>query len=399
MLEKDQDPETKKSEEYPLLENELKEKINDPKENKNEINRSNLYIENSDLNKPGAKLDILDDKNETENKNPNKETFGRSVIFANMLNLNAKEKKLYPLYIISFCYLFFAIIELVCGYYSNSITLFADATHFFSESTCYLIYILSIYTSKKKTTSEMSFGFSRGEILGVLVSATVLWGFSFWLLYYVIIRFLNPEIVNGFIIIIFGIISAFFNLMMGLILMFFGIGNGISFKENEKICHHHHSDDELNCESIKLSFQHVVFTGLQSCLIILAGVLIYFINNITIIDPLCSLFLICILLNNAYNHLEGSIKILMEASPLEFDVDELENDLLGVSGVIEVHDIHVWSLSIGKISMSCHLTTSEPQNSLIKARELIKQKYNITHTTIQVELDTDKINVCKGNKH
>ena len=49
--------------------------------------------------------------------------------------------------------------------------------------------------------------------------------------------------------------------------------------------------------------------------------------------------------------------------------------------------------------MSCHLTTSEPQNSLIKARELTKQKYNITHTTIQVELDTDKINVCKGNKH
>ena len=316
-----------------------------------------------------------------------------------MLNLNSKEKKLYPLYIISFCYLAFTIIELIYGYYSNSIILMADASHFFSEFTCYLIYILSIYTSKKKTTNEMSFGFSRGEILGILISATVLWGFSFWLLYYIIINILNPEIVNGFIIIIFGIISAFFNLIMGLILMFFGIGNGISFNENEKICNHYHSDDELNCESIKLSFKHVIFTGLQSCLIILAIIIIYFINNFNIIDPIFAFFLTCILLNNAYEHLEGSIKILMEGSPLEFDIEELENDLLGINGVIEVHDIHVWSLSIGKISMSCHLTTTDPQNSLIKARELIKKKYNITHTTIQVELDSDKIKICKGNKH
>ena len=80
----------------------------------------------------------------------------------------------------------------------------------------------------------MSFGFSRGEILGILISATVLWGFSFWLLYYVIIRFLNPEIVNGFIIIIFGIISAFFNLMMGLILVFFGIGMEFHLKKMKK---------------------------------------------------------------------------------------------------------------------------------------------------------------------
>ena len=91
----------------------------------------------------------------------------------------------------------------------------------------------------------------------------------------------------------------------------------------------------------------------------------------------------------------GVITILMEGSPLEFDVERLEKDLLSVQGVIEVHDIHVWSLSIGKISMSCHLTTSEPQKSLIDARDLIKKNYNITHTTIQVEIN----NKCKGNLH
>ena len=87
----------------------------------------------------------------------------------------------------------------------------------------------------------------------------------------------------------------------------------------------------------------------------------------------------------------------MEGSPLEFDVEKLEKDLYEIEGVNGVHDIHVWSLSIGKISMSCHLITSEPQKCLVAARDMIRDKYNITHTTIQVEIQNK--NKCKGNLH
>ena len=89
----------------------------------------------------------------------------------------------------------------------------------------------------------------------------------------------------------------------------------------------------------------------------------------------------------------------MEGSPLEFDVEDLEKNLRKIEGVINVHDVHVWSLSIGKISMSCHLTTDEPQKTLVLARELIKKKYNITHSTIQVELNKGNKKMCKGNLH
>ena len=77
----------------------------------------------------------------------------------------------------------------------------------------------------------------------------------------------------------------------------------------------------------------------------------------------------------------GVIMILMEGSPLEFDVEGLESDLRNIEGVTDIHDIHVWSLSVGKLSMSCHLSTSEPQitDVLSRARDLIKKKYNITH--------------------
>ena len=340
------------------------------------------------------KIEEIKIKKEEDEKEKEKVS-GGNVIFANIVNLDNKEKKLSTLYMIMFSYLLFCLIELVCGYYANSITLMADAAHYFAESSCFGIYIITIYVSRKEPTNAMSFGFHRGEIIGVLVRATFLLGFSFWLIYYTSLGFIHPELVNGLMMIILGIISTFFNLIMGLVLMVVGISNGIFFSEKEKNCQHQHSEDELDCHLSKKTFTSVIFSGIQSCIIILAGVLIYFWSSIKCVDPTCTLILTIILLYEAYNQMRGVIIILMEGSPLEFDVERLEKDLLSVQGVIEVHDIHVWSLSIGKISMSCHLTTSEPQKSLIDARELIKKNYNITHTTIQVEIN----NKCKGNLH
>ena len=104
---------------------------------------------------------------------------------------------------------------------------------------------------------------------------------------------------------------------------------------------------------------------------------------------------------DAYKHMEGVITVLMEGSPLEFDVEDLKETLKSIEGVKDVHDIHVWSMSIGKISMSCHLITEEPQKSLVAARDVIKKRYNITHSTIQVELYKKSKNkqVCSGNLH
>ena len=369
-------------------------------------------LKNSNNNNANSNIEVIkeevqiDDFNyklysDAEKADDDKEKMhGGNIIFANLINIDFKQKKLTPLYIIVFCYLIFSIVEIICGYYASSITLMADAAHYFSESSCFAIYIVSIYVSRKNPTNNMSFGFHRGEMIGVLVRATFLFGFSFWLLYYVSRDFLNPTNVNGLIIIILGIISTFFNLIMGLVLMFVGISNGISFSGKEIACNHQHENNGLNCYSIQRTFTNVIIKSIQSCVIILAGVLLYFLPSIKYIDPICTLLLTGILLYDAYNHMEGVITVLMEGSPLEFDVEELEENLKSLEGVIEVHDIHVWSLSIGKISMSCHLITNEPQKSLVLARDFIKKKYGITHTTIQVELNTDdNKKKCKTSFH
>ena len=367
------------------------------------LKNSNINNPNIDVIKEEVQIDDFNYKlySDVEKAGDDKEKMhGGNIIFANLINIDFKQKKLTPLYIIVFCYLIFSIVEIICGYYASSITLMADAAHYFSESSCFAIYIVSIYVSRKNPTNNMSFGFHRGEMIGVLVRATFLFGFSFWLLYYVSHDFLNPKIVNGLIIIILGIISTFFNLIMGLVLMFVGISNGISFSGKEIACNHQHENNGLNCYSIQRTFTNVIIKSIQSCVIILAGVLVYFLPSIKYIDPVCTLLLTGLLLYDAYNHMEGVITVLMEGSPLEFDVEELEENLKSLEGVIEVHDIHVWSLSIGKISMSCHLITNEPQKSLVLARDFIKKKYGITHTTIQVELNRDdNKKKCKTSFH
>ena len=367
------------------------------------LKNSKINNSNSNIIKEEEQIQDFNNKlySDVEKPDDNKEKMhGGNIIFANLINIDFKQKKLTPLYIIVFCYLLFSIVEIICGYYSSSITLMADAAHYFSECSCFAIYIVSIYVSRKNPTNNMSFGFHRGEMIGVLVRATFLFGFSFWLLYYVSRDFLNPKIVNGLIMIILGIISTFFNLIMGLVLMFVGISNGITFSGKEITCNHQHENNGLNCHSIQRTFTNVIIKSIQSCVIILAGVLIYFLPSVKYIDPICTLLLTGILLYDAYNHMEGVITVLMEGSPLEFDVEELEENLRGLEGVEDVHDIHVWSLSIGKISMSCHLITNEPQKSLILARDFIKKKYGITHSTMQVELKSEKNNKkCNESLH
>ena len=353
-------------------------------------------VKNSKLFSSKKKVDIVQNNKDLDKE---EEMRGGNIIFANLINIDFKQKKLTPLYILSLFYLIFSIVEVICGYYSNSIILMADAAHYFSESSCFAIYIVSIYVSSKKATYNMSFGFHRGEMIGVLVRTTFLFGFSFWLLYYVIYNIIHPKIVNGFIIIILGIISTFFNLIMGLVLIFVGISNGITFSGKDIVCNHQHNNNGLDCYSLQRTFTNVIIESIQSCVVILEGVLIFFLPHIKYIDPIFTLLLTGILLKDAYNHMEGVITVLMEGSPLEFDVADMEKNLGEIDGVTGVHDIHVWSLSIGKISMSCHLVTDEPQKSLVLARELIKKKYNITHSTIQVEINKGNKNSCKGNLH
>lgn len=339
----------------------------------------------------------LNHTHQNENNSQN-----QSIVFANVSNIFIKEQKLGYLWFICFTYFTFAVFEVIGGIYSNSIAIMSDAAHSFSDCFYFLICIVSIYVTKKGTTSVMSFGFHRGEIIGMLVSVTIIWGLSFWLFYSATMKIIYPSEVNGLVMLIVALIGLFFNLLMGTFLMHCGIGHSVLFQDSTKnACQHHaHSVNELSCTSLRGTFKHVIGDSIQSCTIIASGLIVYFYPIYTIADPICTFCFTGIVLFTAYETLKGCIGILMEGAPLEFDVDKLGNELLEINGVVEVHDLHVWSLSVGKVSMTCHLISTSPQISLKKARDMIKTKYNITHSTIQVELDTEKLeHSCRHDLH
>ena len=308
-------------------------------------------------------LEIIDEEGENSIQVGKDDEYSDNTSVSNLTNINFKEEKLSLLFIIMICYLIFCIIELLFGYFFNSLILMADAAHYFSESSCFGFYIIIIYITKKKASdNNISFGFHRGEIMGILVRASFLLGFSFWLIFNIIKGFLYNYFANGIAIIIMGIISTLYNLIMGLILMLVGLSNDVSFSmQNNK----RNSEGQSNRKNIKISSIHIVFKSIQCIIIILTGVLVFFLPSLLYIDPLCTLLLTLVLLYNSFYHLNGSIKLLMKGSPLEFDAEKLKKDLKEIEGVVDVQLVNIWNLNEGQKSLSCHLISSNPQNTLV----------------------------------
>lgn len=165
--------------------------------------------------------------------------------------------------------------------------------------------------------------------------------------------------------------------------------------------HGHHDHDESQKKqqnvNIRAALIHVVGDAVQNIGVIISGAIIYCKPDLIIVDALCTFFFAIIVFFTTLRVLKDCVAVIMEGCPIE-NVNELQTRLENVEGVIEVHDLHVWSLSMGKVSMTCHMKTSTPQVSLVKATKLLQTKYGITHVTIQVE-EEDHPEDCKQTLH
>ena len=310
------------------------------------------------------------------------------------------------LFYVSIVCLIFMCIEIIGGYLANSIAIMSDAAHLLSDLFGFAISIISITISKKVATNTMSFGFHRAEIIGALVSVTLIWGLTLWLLYEATVRIINPVQVDSIIMIIIAVIGFLFNVVMGIVLSWNGIGHVHimhNHKHDEEHEHEHDDDDEHEHKknknvNLRAALIHVIGDALQNIGILIAGIIIYFFPSYNIMDPLCTYIFSIIVGFTTISILKDCISVLMEGVPMETDLNSIEKDLKSIDGVIDIHDLHVWCLSIGKISMSCHLSCKNPQKTLVVAHKLLKKKYKISHTTIQVEDVKRDIN-CRHSLH
>lgn len=325
------------------------------------------------------------------------------------------QKFLKRLYFNIFLSASFMIGEIIGGIVSDSIALISDAFHIFTDILGFLISIISLHITKKQATYTMSYGYYRAEVIGALLSIALIWGLTAWLVSEAIARFIHPEKVDGLIMLITAIAGLIGNVIMGIVLMntdpekLDGDEETGDKPQDPEILNQDtekpHESPKINVTkkkslNMRAAIIHVLGDGLQSVGVSIAAGVIYAKPEYTQADPVCTLMFCIVVLSTTIPILKDCVRILMEASPAELDMAEVIRSLKEIEEVIDVHDMHVWSLSAGKVSLSCHIIVDNPSKGLKEATQLLKDKYSIGHITIQTEIgDNTEEFICENELH
>jgi cobalt-zinc-cadmium efflux system protein len=256
----------------------------------------------------------------------------------------------------------FMVVEVVGGFLANSLALISDALHLFADVGALFLGLIALRIAKWPSTRHMSYGYARAEILGALASALSLWVLSGVLIYEAVERLFHPVVVQGPIVFVIATIGLLANLAMMRQL-------------------HPMQGDNLN---LKAAYLHVLGDMLGSIGVILSGVILW-LTQFNAIDPIFTILFSCTILYSSGKIIKQTVCILMERAPKEYDIIAIQNDLLSISGVKEVHDLHVWSISSNQVALSAHLIADNEPRALSAAHRLLEEKHKIHHMTIQIE--------------
>ncbi|MFV9510213.1 cation diffusion facilitator family transporter [Tepidibacillus sp. LV47] len=260
----------------------------------------------------------------------------------------------------------FMIIELIGGWITNSLALLSDAGHMLSDAGALVLSLVAVYFAKKPPSPSKTYGYYRFEILAALINGITLFVIAIYIFVEAIQRIITPPKVNSELMMIVAIIGLVANLASAFILM-----RG----EHEK---------NLN---LKSAYLHVVGDALGSIGVIVAGLLMRWFKWYHA-DPIISVLVSVLILVSAWRVLKDSVNILMEGTPSNINYEQIKQALMGLKGVIGVHDLHIWSISSGKDSLSCHLVIEDGEDQICilqSSIDLLKDKFQIEHTTIQIE--------------
>lgn len=130
----------------------------------------------------------------------------------------------------------------------------------------------------------------------------------------------------------------------------------------------------------------------MSCGVITAATVIYFRPDLWWFDPVCTYCFALMILVTSYPTIKNCLMILMESAPENIDAHDLEQDIWeqNKGDIVDLHDMHLWSLSQGKLSMTVHIKSKKPLKTLAAVTDLCRRKYRLFLTTIQVEGVDDK---------
>lgn len=259
----------------------------------------------------------------------------------------------------------FAIVEAILAYRFGSVALFGDAGHMLTDSVALGIAAIAAVLSIQPPTSRHSYGLARIEVIAAFINGMVMLLVVIAISYAAIKRLAEPQVVNGLGVMIVALIGLVINVIV------------------YKILHVAHAS--LNTRAALL---HVLADLLGSVAALAAGITIYFTNWYPI-DPILSLFICVLILIGTFRLLKQALGVLLEGVPGHLDLKKIGYSMAVVEYVESIHDLHIWSLSSGKIVLTAHVVLADFNRwprIYADITEQLLQKYKIDHVTLQPEL-------------
>lgn len=260
------------------------------------------------------------------------------------------------------------VAEVVGGILSNSLALLGDAGHMLVDALALSLSLIALRLALRPATETRTFGLHRAEIMAALTNGVILVLVAAFIFYEAFQRFKNPPEVRTTIMLIVAVVGLVANLIAMRLL-------------------HHSRHSNLN---VRAAFLHVFGDTISSVGVIIGGIIIMF-TGWTIVDPIIAIIIGFIILWGAVGLVRESVDILLENVPRLIPMDKVTQAILSVEGVKELHDVHIWTITSGIIALSTHVLVEDQLMS--RTGEIINsinnelQKFNITHTTLQLECE------------
>jgi cobalt-zinc-cadmium efflux system protein len=259
----------------------------------------------------------------------------------------------------------FMVVQVVVGWWTNSLALLADAAHLFVDTAGVGLSLLAVWFAERPATAEKTYGYYRVEILAALVNGVVLCVLALVILFEAWERLGTRHEVAA-----------------GPVLLVAVAGLGVNLLAARLL--HAGAGESLNVRS---AYLEVLGDALSSAAVIAAAIVIL-VTGWTLADALASAAIGLMILPRTYALLKQAVNVLLEGVPAHLDLAEIEEALRGAAGVKRVHDLHVWTLTSGREAMSAHVEVERgtpPARVLDDLHLILHARFGIDHTTIQIE--------------
>ena len=263
--------------------------------------------------------------------------------------------------------LLLTVAQIIGGILAGSLALIADALHNLSDAISLVIAFAARKIARRPATAEMTFGYGRAEIVAALINYTTLITLGLYLMYQAVERFLDPQDVDGWLVVIIAGFALFVDAVTALLT-------------------YRLAKTSVN---MRAAFLHNLADALGSVAVIIAGTLIL-LYDWRLVDPLVTILISAYILWHAISEVGGVIRILMLGAPAGFDTDQVLAKLTAIDGISGVHHAHVWQMDEHELALDAHIVVEQgrwKQADAIKdaAKLLLKDQFAICHSTLELE--------------